>query len=80
MSDRVRIRQFLAELLRRKGDPEPFQDSDQLVSCGRLQSIDVVRVVVFLETEYDVDFAQIGFDQNQVGSVDAIVALLTGGG
>jgi acyl carrier protein len=76
MDDRLLIREFLRDLLSRNDDHGAFVDSEQLVARGRLQSIDTLEVVVFLEERYGIDFGEIGFDQNQVGSVDNIVALI----
>jgi acyl carrier protein len=41
-----------------------------------LQSIGTLLVVVFLEEEYGIDFAETGFDMNQVESIDSIMALI----
>jgi acyl carrier protein len=77
VDDRTAIRQFLQHLLGKKGDHQPFSDSDSLVFSGRLQSIDVVDVVVFLEEKWNIDFARLGFDTSQVDSVEAIDALIS---
>jgi acyl carrier protein len=70
------IRQFVQQLLVQKGDQRPFSDSDSLVLSGRLQSVDAVEVVVFLEENWSIDFATIGFDETQIDSVDAIDSLV----
>ena len=76
MNDRLVIREFVQNLLSQKGDRAAFSDSEQLIARGRLQSIDTVEVVVFLEEKYGIDFGEIGFDQNQVESIDNIMALI----
>jgi acyl carrier protein len=76
MEQREQIRQFLADVLRRKGDPAPFTDSDSLILGGRLESIDAVEIVMFLENRFGVDFSTIGFDQTLIDSVDCIVELI----
>lgn len=76
MNDRLVIREFVQNLLSQKGDREAFSDSEQLAASGRLQSIDTVEVVVFLEEKYGIDFGETGFDQNQVESIDNIMALI----
>jgi len=76
MNDRLVIREFVQKLLSQKGDRAAFSDNEQLVACGRLQSIDTVEVVVFLEEKYGIDFGEIGFDQSQVESIDNIMALI----
>jgi acyl carrier protein len=78
MNDRLMIRDFVQNLLSQKGDRAAFSDSEQLVARGRLQSIDTVQVVVFLEEKYGIDFGEIGFDQSQVESIDNIMALIDG--
>ena len=76
MDDRRKLRDFLGDLLRHKGDLEGFTDSDPLMTSGRLQSIDTLELVVFLEEKYGVDFAERGFNQNELDSVDSIIALI----
>lgn len=76
MDHKAAIRQFVQQLLVQKGDQRPFSDSDSLVLSGRLQSVDAVEVVVFLEENWSIDFATIGFDETQIDSVDAIDSLV----
>lgn len=76
MNPRSQIRQFVAELLRRKGDQAPFADSESLILGGRLESIDAVEIVMFLENRFGVDFSIVGFDQTLIDSVDLIAALI----
>jgi acyl carrier protein len=76
MNNRLVIREFVQNLLSQKGDRAAFADSEQLIARGRLQSVDTVEVVIFLEEKYGIDFAEIGFDQNQVESIDNIMALI----
>jgi len=77
MDQRNEVRQFISKLLRRKGDQAPFADSESLILGGRLESIDAVEIVMFLEKRFGVDFATIGFDQTLIDSIDLIVALST---
>ena len=76
MDHKEAIREFVQQLLAQKGDQRPFSDSDSLVLSGRLQSVDAVEVVVFLEEKWGIDFATIGFDETQIDSVDAIDSLV----
>jgi acyl carrier protein len=75
MKGKADIREFVRNLLITNGDTEPLADQDSLLLSGRLQSIDAVEIVVFLEQNFGIDFAEIGFDQELVDSVDAICAL-----
>jgi acyl carrier protein len=72
---RAAVRQVLEQLLTKKRDRKGFADTDSLFLSGRLQSVDAVEVVVFLEESWGIDFAKIGFDLSLIDSVDAIMAL-----
>lgn len=75
MTDKTDIHNFVQELLTSQEDHRPLADSDALLSSGRLQSIDAVEIVVFLEERFGIDFANLGFDRDLIDSVDAIYAL-----
>jgi acyl carrier protein len=76
MNDQDAVREFVGSLLRRKGDMHPFEDADSLVLSGRLDSLDVLDIVVFLEKQYAFDFGDRPFDQQFVDSVDEIKDLI----
>lgn len=62
----------LSEVPTKNGDTRPFTDSDSLILSGRLQSVEVLEIVVFLEENFGMDFSE-GFDQAWLDSVDEIV-------
>jgi acyl carrier protein len=76
MDDRAIIREFIQNLLRKNGDEAGITDNEQLITDGRLQSIDTLEVLLFLEEKYGLDFGESGFDQNQVESIDSIIELI----
>jgi acyl carrier protein len=76
MAEKAGIRAFVANLLLKKGDARPFSDDDSLLMSGRLQSIDAVEIVVYLEEKFGIDFAEVGFDEEKLDSIDAICALI----
>jgi acyl carrier protein len=76
MDHREEIRHFLKELLLQKGDKQPFSDDASLLLSGRLASVDAVEIGVFLEEKFGVNFAEIGFDQALIDSVDSIDSLV----
>ena len=76
MAETELIRQMFRDLLTRNGDLDPFADDEGLFSTGRLQSIDGVEIVVFLEEKFGLDFARLGFDPESIDSISAVVALL----
>lgn len=75
MTGKPEIRAFVQELLQRNDDREPLADNESLLLSGRLQSVDGVDIVVFLEEHFDIDFAEIGFDRERIDSIDAICEL-----
>jgi acyl carrier protein len=76
VKEKAEIREFVTHLLANYGDNKPFGDFDDLLSDGRLQSIDAVEIVMFLEGNFGVDFAQVGFDRDRLASVDAIHSIV----
>jgi acyl carrier protein len=76
MDERTDVRALVGDLLNKKGDTRAFGDGDSLIFSGRLESVDALEIAFFLEDRYGIDFAQIGFDQNQLDSVDEIVSLI----
>lgn len=75
MKGKAEIREFVHNLLVTNGDREPLAEHDSLFLSGRLQSIDAVEIVIFLEENFGINFAEIGFDREQIDSLDAISAL-----
>ena len=75
MKGKLQIHEFVQELLTRIGDDGPLVDHESLLLSGRLQSIDAVEIVVFLEENFGIDFSEIGFDREQIDSIDAIYSL-----
>ena len=73
MKGRAEIHEFVQGLLTASGDDGPLADSDSLLFSGRLQSIDAVEIVVFLEENFGIDFAQVGFDKEQIDIDKAVV-------
>jgi len=76
LKNKARVREFLAELLRSKDDAGEVADSESLFESGRLDSVAAVEVVVFLETEFGLDFSNINFEVALIDSVDQIAALV----
>ena len=76
MKERAQVREFVQNLLISTGDTQPLADDGSLLISGRLQSIDAVEIVVFLEETFGIDFAEIGFEQEQIDSIDGICGLI----
>ena len=76
MNTRNELRAHVTGLLTNKGDQEPLGDTDSLVLSGRLDSIDILQIVVFLESNYGIDFADQPFDQEEFDSIARILKLI----
>ncbi len=76
MSSQQEIRTFIEQVLREKGDLRPIGDTDSLMLSGRLESIDVLGIIMFLERRFGLNFARIGFDQTQLDSIQLIDELV----
>lgn len=76
MNDRTTIRAFIEQLLGEQDDHAPFADGDSLVKSGRLDSLAVTKIVMFLESTFDVDFARVEFDPERLDSVEEIAAVV----
>ena len=69
---RANVRDHISRRLRIKGTDAAIDDSESLFVSGRLDSLDVLETIAFLENEYAVNFAQLEFDVTLVDSIDAI--------
>lgn len=77
MDQKPVVREFLNDLLSIRNDSAPFGDDESLMLSGRLQSLDAVRIVMFLEETFGVNFATVGFDPGLIDSVNSISALVS---
>jgi acyl carrier protein len=76
MDNKTKLKIFLQELLADYGKETDFGDDDLLVTSGLLDSLAVLRMVVFLEEEFGLDLAERGFDQNDFDSLPNIMRLV----
>lgn len=73
---RQKIRGYLAEALKNQGDKQPLTDNDSLFVSGRLDSVSMMMLVVYLEDEFAVNFKATDFEVGLIDSVDAIALLI----
>ena len=76
MKIRSQVRHYVMQRLRMKGDGAALSDEDALFSSGRLDSLDAVETVVFVESEYGINFSEIDFDLTLLDSIAAIARLV----
>ena len=73
---RQKIRDYLTETLKNQGDKQPMTDNDSLFVSGRLDSVSMMMLVVYLEDEFAVNFKAADFEASLIDSVDAIASLI----
>lgn len=76
INDRSAIRTYIEKLLGEQDDRAPFDDGDSLIRSGRLDSLAVTKIVMFLESTFGVDFARVEFDPERLDSVAEIAAVI----
>ena len=77
MNANHQVREYLVQLLASRGDNEPFEDSDSLVMSGRLNSLEVVEILTFLETTFGYSMDPSEFDLSKFDSLRSIMELLS---
>ena len=74
--DVLKLREFLRQSLAEAGDLADFDDRDSLFVSGRLDSLALTRLVLFMEDSFGIDFGRLDFSAELVDSVQDMVALL----
>jgi acyl carrier protein len=65
------------ETIRRPEIPlEAIDERDGLVSSGLIDSLALLEIITFLETEFGMDFSDTGVDPDQLGSIANILDLI----
>ena len=70
--DRERVRDFIEGLSLAHSDTDELDDRESLFLRGRLDSLAVSRLVVFLEENFGVDFVAQVFDIDRLDSIEQI--------
>lgn len=68
-----KIRKFLQETLLRNGDTVGFTDDDSLVKSQRLDSLDLMDLLLFIEENYAIPTHKMGEDMTVLDSLNLIV-------
>lgn len=63
--------------IQRPGMPvENFAVNDSLVASGLIDSLDTLRIVMHLETTYNINFSSQGIDPERLASIAGILDLI----
>lgn len=77
MDYKAEIRAHLAEVLEEKDDRAPFSDTSPLLKSGRIDSMDVVDILLFFEKKFGVHIGSEQFKKGQLDTVEAMTALVS---
>jgi acyl carrier protein len=75
LRDSSEVRNFITQRLRVRGDLAPLDDVEPLFTSGRLDSLDAVEMIMFLEG-FGIDFSVLDFNLTLIDSVAAISDLI----
>lgn len=73
---RQELRNFIGQCLSQAGDTDGFGDQDSLFVSGRLDSLALTQLVLFLETTWGIDFGALDFSAELIDTVVDIQALI----
>ena len=69
------IREFVVRRLHMRGDEEPIADGESLFASGRLDSLDAMHTILFLEQEFGLNLSELAFSLDAIDTVEKISAL-----
>ena len=63
--------------IQKAGRPiESLSEGERLVASGLIDSLAILQIVTYLETNYEIDFSLRGVDPEQLGSIGGILNLI----
>lgn len=73
---RSKMRNYVTQRLRMRGDVALLNDEDLLFTSGRLDSLDAIEIIMSIETDYGINFSEINFDLTLLDSIAAMTDLI----
>ena len=70
------LQQFLRTIQKPNKPIERVGPDERLVASGLVDSLAIMQIVVYLEEQYDIDFAASGFDPDRLATMGSIVELI----
>jgi len=74
--ERSEVRAFISAALEKRGDTKSFSDNESLFLSGRLDSFNMVNLVMFLEKTYGINFDSIDFEVDIVDTIEMVMTLI----
>ena len=75
-ASREKIVRFLGTIKRPDALLDEIADADGLVASGLIDSLAMLEMIAFLESEFGIDFSETGVDPVEMESIEAILALI----
>jgi acyl carrier protein len=75
-SNHLAVYEFVRGLLSEHGHTQDISDDEPLILSGLLDSLAVIRIVVFLEQTFNINFSEVSFDQTNFDSINQILKLI----
>jgi acyl carrier protein len=73
---KLTLREFVKESLSDVGDRQDFADDSSLFVSGRLDSLTMTKLVMFLEDSFQIDFSNVDFDVDLIDSLNDMRAFV----
>jgi acyl carrier protein len=74
------LKQFLRTIQKPNKPVESVGVDERLVASGLVDSLAIMQIVVYLEEQYNIDFAAGGFDADRLSTMASIVDLIAEAG
>jgi len=74
--NRERLIAFLDTIRRPDMPISAIEDDENLVSAGLVDSLAVLEIITFLETEFSIDFSATGVDPTRLMSIPSILDII----
>lgn len=75
-ASRAQLTAFLRETLDRLGDSGELTDEGSLFLSGRLDSVSMLNVIMHLEQQFSINFAEMDFEVELIDSINSIARLI----
>lgn len=75
-ASRAQLNAFLRETLDRLGDSGELTDEGSLFLSGRLDSVSMLNVIMHLEQQFSINFAEMDFEVELIDSINSIARLI----
>ncbi len=75
-TNRERLLRFLDAIRRPETPLAAIREDENLIRAGLIDSLAVLEIIVFLETEFEIEFPATGLDPGHLTTVTAILDLI----